>query len=57
MSKRDWRKAQRPARHEVRARTQEDLFGWRVLSGGGCWCGEAMDHEWPDKAEGTPHPR
>jgi hypothetical protein len=24
---------------------------------GGCWCGELLGHDWPGKADGSPHPR
>lgn len=27
------------------------------LSGGGCWCGEPMSHDWEGKDDGAPHPR
>jgi hypothetical protein len=29
----------------------------RVLSAGGCWCGELYGHDWPGKSDGGPHPR
>jgi hypothetical protein len=24
---------------------------------GGCWCGEGIDHDWPGRTDGEPHPR
>lgn len=24
---------------------------------GGCWCGRPSDHDWPNRAEGAPHPK
>lgn len=56
MSGLDWRRAQRPSRGELRRRTEEDL-AQRTLSTGGCWCGQEIYHDWPDKEEGAPHPR
>lgn len=29
----------------------------RTLACPGCWCGLAFGHDWPGKAEGSPHPR
>ena len=28
-----------------------------ALGSGDCWCGSPYDHDWPGRAEGTPHPR
>ena len=28
-----------------------------ALGGRGCWCGEVLNHDWPRKASGAPHPR
>jgi hypothetical protein len=29
----------------------------RMANLGACWCGEQVDHDWPGRAEGKPHPR
>ncbi|MBT2508842.1 hypothetical protein J7I98_23730 [Streptomyces sp. ISL-98] len=34
-----------------------DTRGSALGDGEGCWCGQAMAHDWPGKAAGTPHPR
>jgi len=28
-----------------------------VLHGRGCWCGKPLNHDWPRKQDGAPHPR
>lgn len=49
-----------------KARTWRSAHGWRkakpepelkTISAGGCWCGVPLDHGWPGKGEGAPHPR
>lgn len=57
MSKRDWRKAQRPSPKQLVDRTYEHAARTRVLHGSGCWCGEPLWHDWPDKETGAPHSR
>lgn len=27
------------------------------MGSGDCWCGGPAGHDWPGKADGTPHPR
>lgn len=56
MSGMNWSKAQRPSKGELRRRTDEYL-ALPTLHGGGCWCGEPLGHDWPDKEDGAPHPR
>lgn len=29
----------------------------RTISVGGCWCGKPVNHTWPGRGEGAPHPR
>ena len=40
-------------------REPSTIPGARILQGLEilCWCGGAYCHDWPGKADGTPHPR
>jgi hypothetical protein len=29
----------------------------KSLGSGSCWCGASYGHDWPDRANGAPHPR
>lgn len=38
-------------------RQKRKVTGTHVIAAGGCWCGKALGHAWPGKADGAPHPR
>lgn len=47
----------RRARAAVAADNREPSTRRGAIGGGGCWCGEPNDHDWPGKADGAAHPQ
>lgn len=50
-----WHRAQQ-VRSEVRQRRNPDTSPPPIGSGR-CWCGGGLNHDWPGKDRGAPHPR
>jgi hypothetical protein len=36
---------------------EPSTLGNALAERGRCWCGDLLNHDWPGKAGGTPHPR
>jgi len=52
----NWGRAHQSKKNNQDRQNGEGLIGLPIAAGG-CWCGEELDHDWPGKDDGAPHPR